>query len=108
MLKLSFFQRNKMKNKKSEEVVLRYVTLTYEDVPGRTVMVAGSFNDWQPVKQLTDKNGDGVYRCRLKLAAGEYQYKFVVDGVWCLDSANPNFTPNDIGSLNSVLSVKNK
>ena len=92
--------------KKSEP--LRYITLVYEDVPGRTVMVAGSFNDWKPEKPLLDKKGDGVYRCQLRLVPGEYQYKFVVDGVWCLDSSNPNFVPNDIGSLNSVLSVRAK
>ena len=97
-----------MEENKSKDTAFRYVSLTYEDAPGRTVMLAGSFNDWQPVKQLLDKNNDGVYRCRLRLAPGEYQYKFVVDGVWCLDAGNPNFMPNDIGSLNSVLSVKSK
>lgn len=97
-----------MKNNSKKTEALRYINLVYEDAPGRTVMVAGSFNDWQPAKQLVDKNGEGVYRCQLRLAPGEYQYKFVVDGVWCLDSANPNFIPNDIGSLNSVLSVKAK
>ena len=97
-----------MKNEINKKSSLSYVNLIYEDVPGRTVMVAGSFNNWQPEKQLLDKNGDGVYRCRLSLQPGEYQYKFVVDGVWCLDSSNPNFVPNDIGSLNSVLIVKKK
>lgn len=97
-----------MKENSEKTKTMRYINLVYEDVPGRTVMVAGSFNDWQPVKAMVDKKGDGVYRCQLRLAPGEYQYKFVVDGVWCLDSANPNFVPNDIGSLNSVLCVKSK
>ena len=94
---------------KSKNVTgLRYIALVYEDAPGRDVRVAGSFNDWQPEKQMTDKNNDGVYRCQLRLVPGEYQYKFVVDGQWCLDGSNPNFVPNDIGSLNSVLLVKEK
>ena len=97
-----------MSEKKEKTGALRYINLTYEDAPGRTVMVAGSFNDWQPEKKMLDKKNEGIYRCQLRLAPGEYQYKFVVDGVWCLDSANPNFVPNDIGSLNSVLSVKAK
>ena len=97
-----------MKNEINKKSSLSYVNLIYEDVPGRTVMVAGSFNNWQPEKQLLDKNGDGVYRCRLSLQPGEYQYKFVVDGNWCLDASNPNFVPNSIGSLNSVLIVKKK
>ena len=92
-------------NKKSS---LRYITLVYEDAPGKSVFIAGSFNDWKPEKKMTDKNNDGVYRCQLRLVPGEYQYKFVVDGLWCLDPVNPNFVPNEMGSLNSVLCVKAK
>ncbi len=83
----------------------RCVTLSVEAGPGKTVMVAGSFNNWQPDKQLVDRKGNGVYTCRLMLAPGEYQYKFVIDGEWRLDDANPNFTPNEFGSLNSLLVV---
>ena len=36
---------------------------------------------------------------------GDHQYKFVVDGEWRLDAANPNFVPNDFGTLNSLLTV---
>ena len=86
----------------------RAVTLEYIDAPGKVVMVAGSFNNWQPDKVLNDKNGDGHYRCRLMLYPGEYHYKFVVDGEWRSDSANPDFIPNEYGSLNSVLIVKAK
>lgn len=86
----------------------RAVTLEYVDAPGKSVAVAGSFNDWQPVKKLSDRNGDGHYRCRLMLYPGEYFYKFVVDGEWRSDSANKNFVPNEYGSLNSVLIVKAK
>ena len=85
----------------------RAVNLMYSDVPGKTVFVAGSFNDWQ-CRQMADKNSDGVYRCRLLLAPGEYQYKFQVDGEWRSDPLNDNFVPNDFGSLNSVLIVKQK
>lgn len=97
-----------MKENKKNTAALRYITLVYEDAPGKNVMVAGSFNSWKPEKQLTDKNNDGIYRCQLRLVPGEYQYKFVVDGMWCLDSSNPNFVPNELGSLNSVLVVKAK
>ena len=86
----------------------RAVILTYQDAPGKNVMVAGSFNDWQPVRKLEDKNNDGTYRCRLLLAPGEYQYKFQIDGEWRSDPANPNIVPNEFGSLNNVLIVKEK
>ena len=89
-----------------EKKSLRAVTFVLEEAPGRQVALAGTFNEWKPERFLTDRAGDGVYRVRLMLAPGEYQYKFVVDGEWRLDPANPNFVPNDFGSLNSILVVK--
>jgi hypothetical protein len=57
---------------------------------------------------MKDKNNDGTYRCRLMLPPGEYQYKFLVDEKWRSDSLNPDFVPNEFGSLNSVLLVTEK
>lgn len=86
---------------------LHDVELVCNLAPGRTVAVAGSFNDWEPeLNPMTDEKGDGVYRCTLQLAPGCYEYKFVVDGEWVLDDGNPNFASNDFGTLNSVLNIK--
>ncbi|MDR0932120.1 MAG: glycogen-binding domain-containing protein [Victivallales bacterium] len=93
---------------KSDRPVKRRVNFLLEDAPGKVVTVAGCFNAWQPEKQLVDKNGDGVYSCTMMLEPGVYEYKFVVDGDWRIDDRNPNFRPNDIGSLNSVLIVEEK
>lgn len=94
-----------MMEKKTEKCAVNFI---YEDTPGKSVMVAGSFNDWQPEKELKDKDGSGIYRGRILLPEGEYQYKLVVDGEWKLDPANPNFCPNSYGSLNSLLNVKKR
>ena len=94
-------------NAKTDAVKRRRVVLTADLGAGKTVSVAGNFNDWDPnAKPMTDKNGDGVYRCTLLLAPGKYEYKFVIDGVWCVDTNNPNFAPNDLGTLNSLLIVE--
>lgn len=74
---------------------------------GKTVSIAGSFNEWDPtVKYLQDKDGSGVYVGYLMLAPGIYEYKFIIDGDWRLDEKNANFSPNDFGTLNSVIVVK--
>ena len=86
----------------------RAVNFEVNDNPGKEVFVAGSFNDWQPVKKLEDKNNTGIYRGRLMLPPGEYQYKFLIDGEWRSDASNPNFVPNEFGSLNSLLIVEKK
>ena len=83
----------------------RSVTFVCEDAPGREIFVAGGFSNWEPKYRLTDRAGNGKYSCRVLLEPGEYQYKFVVDGEWRLDAANPNFVPNDFGTLNSLLTV---
>lgn len=74
---------------------------------GRTVCVAGSFNDWEP--RNSQMNYDSVNKCytlTIHLAPGTYEYKFVINDEWVLDEANPNFAANDFGTLNSVLTVE--
>lgn len=93
---------------KSNRPARRRVTFLLEDEPGKVVAVAGSFNEWLPDKQLVDKNGDGIYTGMMMLEPGVYEYKFVVNGEWRLDDRNPNFKPNDVGSLNSVLVVEER
>ena len=84
----------------------RAVTFNFADAPGQQVFLSGSFNNWQMNKPMKEKNGTGVYSCRLLLEPGEYQYKFVVNGQWRLDSENPCFVPNGFGELNSLLQVE--
>jgi 1,4-alpha-glucan branching enzyme len=74
---------------------------------GSEVCVAGSFNGWDPTKKLLkDKDDSGVYTGVAMLHRGTYEYKFVVNGEWCVDSSNPNFVITDLGTMNSVLSVE--
>lgn len=84
----------------------RRVLFTLATSPGRSVAVAGSFNDWDPdFTPMKYDAGAGSYKAEICLKPGEYEYKFVVDGEWLLDEANPEFYPNDFGTLNSVLVV---
>ena len=81
------------------------VTFTIHADKGKSVYLAGSFNDWDPTaKKMTFKAG--VYQAAIKLAPGDYQYKFVIDGIWCADPENINSVPNDCGTFNSVITVK--
>jgi 1,4-alpha-glucan branching enzyme len=85
----------------------RRITFVIEAEPGKCVSVAGSFNSWNPEnKVLIDKNKEGVYQGAMLLEPGTYEYKFFVDDTWCIDPKNPNFAPNDMGTLNSVLVVE--
>ncbi len=102
-------KKNEAGSKIAEAVVRRRVEFVIEAGQGKTVAVAGSFNDWDPAaKILADKKDEGVYRGVLMLPPGEYEYKFVVDGDWRIDENNPCFASNDLGTLNSVLRVEAK
>jgi peroxiredoxin len=69
------------------------------------VYVAGEFNKWKKTDhRLSGPDGDGVFTTELKLPAGRYEYKFVVNGdVW---KADPGSSERTLEYRNSVLHVK--
>ena len=73
---------------------------------GLRFLLAGSFNDWEPEQTVMEYDPvRGGYSVTLSLAPGEYEYKFVRGDDWLPDDGNPNFAPNDFGTLNSVVKV---
>ena len=84
----------------------RRVEFFFPGAPGCRVMLAGSFNDWEPELAVMDYDARrGGYSTVLTLGPGEYEYKFVRDDEWVTDDGNPNFAANDFGTLNSVVKV---
>ncbi|MBQ5531085.1 MAG: glycogen-binding domain-containing protein [Kiritimatiellae bacterium] len=82
------------------------VTFSVHADKGKAVYLAGEFNNWDPAgKKMAWKARSGIYTATLQLAPGVYQYKFVIDGVWCADPENENSVQNDQGTFNSVVTV---
>ncbi|MHC4345508.1 MAG: AAA family ATPase [Planctomycetota bacterium] len=72
-----------------------------------TVQIAGDFNNWQPTETFMEKVGDnGLWQAKIKLPAGKYRYRLVVDGQWQQDPYNEVTELNPYGDYNSVLEVK--
>lgn len=67
-----------------------------------TVALAGSFNNWNQSQYIFGREGD-EWVCRIDLEPGKHAYKFIVDGDWLLDPANPNTEDDDYGVKNSVI-----
>lgn len=65
------------------------------------ISLAGEFNDWNSLS-LPLVRRDGRWICNIPLEEGVYEYKFVVDGVWIPDPANPRTTGE---SHNSVIEI---
>ena len=73
---------------------------------GLRLLLAGSFNDWEPEQTVMQYDpARGGYAVALTLAPGEYEYKFVRGETWFQDDGNPRFASNDFGTLNSVVQV---
>lgn len=75
---------------------------------GRTdaheVDLAGDFTHWESGKLKMRKTADG-WALPLVLPAGNYDYKFIVDGDWTTDPANPVHAVEG-GQFNSFIAVK--
>ena len=90
-----------------KKAAAKNVTFTVHADKGKAVYLAGVFNQWSlTAKKMAYKARSGIYAATIKLAPGTYEYKFVIDGVWCADPENANSVPNDQGTFNSVITVK--
>lgn len=76
--------------------------------PGaRKVYVAGEFNNWRLDGDASlERDEEGVWRRRLALPPGRYQYKYYVDGQWVVDPENPLRIVTENGIVNSLIKVK--
>lgn len=79
-------------------------TFTWHNTPdAQKVYLVGDFNEWDTQAEPMTKR-KGQFSKSLKLAPGQYQYKFVVDGEWKVDPAAP-LVRSGLGSTNNVITV---
>lgn len=69
------------------------------------VYVAGTFNCWKPSSIRLSCNRAGIYTAMILLPEGRYEYRFIVNGVWCNSPHCHSLVPNSFGTQNSVLLV---
>ena len=80
--------------------------LTYEAPHAASVFVAGDFNHWRAGDLRLRRDETGGWKVQLWLEPGRYEYRFIVDGEWQNDPHAAAYVPNDFGSSNCVLEVK--
>ncbi len=71
------------------------------------VILAGEFNNWDE-NFLKMSPVPGGWQTRIDLPPGRYEYKFIVDGAWMHDPANPYLVSNEHQTYNSVLLIATK
>lgn len=80
------------------------VRIAHRAANARSVAVAGSFSNWEPIRLRKQK--DGSYVANVAIAPGSYEYKFIVDGDWQVDPDNSAWALNPYGTLNSLMIVE--
>jgi 1,4-alpha-glucan branching enzyme len=88
-----------------EKIKKRRVQFAFHSTAAREVTLVGDFNQWDPKKHVMKKGENGSWEKTAMLSLGTYEYKFLVDGFWAEDPANPERRPNCFGTLNNVLKV---
>ncbi len=78
-----------------------------DNLNANKVYLAGSFNNWEPARLLMQRTASG-WELPLYLSKGTYTYRFVADGKWQTDPANPEKVPNEFtNEYNSVIRIGN-
>jgi WD40 repeat protein len=86
----------------SQEILTRF---SYADRNAKAVFLAGEFNHWSTTATPMQRGDEGKWNANISLPPGKHSYKFMVDGEWKIDDANPERTPDGFGGMNSVVTV---
>lgn len=98
-----FLSNRKSHTVNSYMIVQPNYTFKLQGYPdARTVSLAGDFNDWTPDALKMKRVGD-TWIFNVHLSVGKHVYKFIVDGRWIKDPANPLWEENEYNTDNSVL-----
>lgn len=79
----------------------------YHNDDAKSVSLVGDFNSWNTALTPLRKDESGLWLAEVEAPkAGNYQYKFIVDGSrWLEDPSNGMKVPDNYGGLNSVLAI---
>jgi chromosome partitioning protein len=72
----------------------------------KNVYLTGEFTNWsrEGIRMEKDERS-GLWKTVLHLEPGEYEYRFIVDGIWIKDANNTDSVLNEFGQENSLLIV---
>ena len=90
---------------KEELPRLNKVVLNVNAPDAKEVYLAGEFNNWKLDENSRMEQTNGCWTKHLNLNSGKYRYRFVIDGNWSEDPANPLTQLNTYGTLDSLLEV---
>jgi 1,4-alpha-glucan branching enzyme len=84
----------------------RKLELKFYAPEAESVTVAGEFNDWDTKALPMKKTKEGMWKAKIKLSPGRYEYRFFVDGAWAENIPDAEVVPNPFGTYNLVIKVE--
>ena len=76
------------------------------EVEANAVSVLGDFNNWDAQAGLMRRRKDGFWAKAVRLAPGEYRYRFLADGQrWLNDPDADGYEASGLGSENCIVTV---
>ena len=82
------------------------VLFALDATDAKQVRVTGEFTNWSREGLLMRRDpADRFWKVTVDIPPGEYEYRFIVDGVWIRDPNNRDYTRNEFGQENSLLIV---
>jgi len=94
------------KSKKETPSLVKKVQFSFAAPEAQQVFLAGDFNGWDTGATLMKKDKKGEWKKALSLAAGRYEYRFIIDGKWQNDPSCSCCVQNEFGSMNCVVEVE--
>ena len=82
------------------------IVFIFDRYSDEQVYLVGDFNNWDEESHPLRQGSDGMWFIELKLAPGQYEFKYKVGNQWYNDYAAHNYVQNAWGSDNSVVIVK--
>jgi 1,4-alpha-glucan branching enzyme len=99
-------EKKKSGKKISKKPLKQWVELSFYAPEAKGVYLVGEFNDWNRKSHPMKKNKEGIWKKRIKLFPGRYEYKLIVDGEWFQHIPGTEWVTNPFGTQNCVLYVK--
>lgn len=82
------------------------VRFTYSGMPGKTIRLAGSFNNWDPFMYEMEEISPGKYELLLPLPAGTWHYAYFEGSTQVPDNTNSQRVYTKDGRVASVVTVE--
>ena len=86
----------------------RGVRFSLKSPNAKEVFLVGDFNNWDARANPMKLDEDGLWKIRLIIPPGRYEFKLLVDGKWREGTKKEQTVPNCSGTLNNVLIVCEK